>query len=128
MLFRSVVNLNDRAVLMRNEGGNGQHWLYVQLVGQAGSRDGVGALIEITSGDRRQRRRINGAGSYLSHSDLRAQFGLGQSERVDAVDITWPNGSTQRLQDVPANKLLVVYQNGSHRAVDLRSNPYALQP
>ncbi len=123
-----VVNLNDRAVLMRNEGGNRQNWLYVQLIGRADSRDGVGALIEVTSGDVRQRRRINGAGSYLSHSDLRAQFGLGAAERIDAVDITWPNGTNQRLLDLAANQLLVVHQGGSHSAINLRSNPYTIQP
>ena len=115
-----VVNLDDRATLMRNDGGNKNNWLYVSLVGSTDTSDGVGALIEINSGANDQWRRVHGSGSYLSHSDLRAHFGLGQEQRVESIKINWRTGSVQTVQDIPSNCLLVVYQDGAHDVVPLR--------
>ena len=115
-----VVNLDDRATLMRNDGGNKNNWLYVRLVGSTDTSDGVGALIEMNSGAINQWRRVHGSGSYLSHSDLRAHFGLGQKQRVESIKITWRTGTVQTVQDIPANCLLVVYQDGAHEVNPLR--------
>jgi len=115
-----VVNLDDKATLMRNDGGNKRNWLYVRLVGTEDTRDGVGALIEIDGGPNKQWRRIHGSGSYLSHSDLRAHFGLGAEQRVGSVKITWRTGSVQTVRDIPANHLLVVHQDGFHEVLPLQ--------
>ena len=115
-----VVNLDDKATLMRNDGGNKSNWLYVRLVGTEDTRDGVGALIEIDGVPNKQWRRVHGSGSYLSHSDLRAHFGLGAQQRVGSVKITWRTGSVQTVRDIPTNHLLVVHQDGSHEVLPLQ--------
>lgn len=122
-----VVDLNDASTLLRNEGGHAKNWLVVRLFGRADNRDGVGAHIRLRAGGRNQWRDINGAGSYLSHSDLRAHFGLGAASRIEEIDVTWPNGSTTTLRDLPINKLLVIDQGGQHAVLSLGANPFDAQ-
>jgi len=68
----------------------------------------MGARIRVVSGATSQIREIAGGGSYLSQSDLRANFGLGKAKRVELVEIAWPSGQKQSFKDVEANKLYFV--------------------
>lgn len=103
-----VNNLDQEPTLLRNEGGNAQHWLRVQVEGGEGiNRDGVGTRVRVHTAAGMQQRTIGGAGSYLSYSDPRAHFGLGQAQRA-AVEIRWPDGKIEQLGEVPADQLLVV--------------------
>jgi hypothetical protein len=119
-----VVELNDTPTLLRNDGGNAKNWLVIQVLGREDNRDGLGTRIRLQASGSQQWRTINGAASYLSHNDLRAHFGLGKTARVDRVDITWPNGSTYAVEDIPANKLLVIRQGRGHALLDLGANPF----
>jgi hypothetical protein len=103
-----LVNLNDRAVLLRNEGGNRKSWLTIELIGTAGSRDAVGARVVVNAGDRSQVAQKTSSSSYLSQNDHRLHFGLGDSERVDSVEIKWPSGTSQILRDIRARQILTV--------------------
>jgi len=94
--------------LLRNEGGNRQHWLTVRTVGTKSNRDGIGARLELWAGGRRQVREVASGASYLSTHDLRVHFGLGTSERVDRLDIYWPSGQVDRWKDLDADQFLVV--------------------
>ena len=67
---------------------------------------------------RSQWRTISGAGSYLSASDIRAHFGLGETPRVEKVEVTWPDGTTRTVVDLPANRLLVIRQGGEYEVVE----------
>mgnify|MGYP001410444210 CR=1 FL=1 len=67
---------------------------------------------------------VRGSGSYLSHNDTRAHFGIGKSLELDSVDVIWPSGFHQRIWNVPANKLLVVRENETHAVCEHGSNPY----
>ena len=119
-----VVNLNDTPSLLRNDGGNSHNWLTVQVFGTRVNRDGVGARIRLVAGGKTQWRTINGASSYLSHNDIRAHFGLDKQERVDLIELTWPDGTTQSVSHVPANHLLVVRQEEGHAILKMGANPY----
>ena len=96
----------------------------VQVLGRADNRDGLGTRIGLQAAGQHQWRTINGAGSYLSHSDLRAHFGLGATRAIDRVEIAFPNGSTYAVENVPANKLLVVRQGQGHAVLELGANPF----
>ena len=61
-----------------------------------------------------QWRTITGAGSYLSHSDMRAHFGLATAQKVDQIDIVWPNGTMTTLRDLPANRHIEIDQSGDY--------------
>ena len=119
-----VVELNDAPTLLRNDGGNAGNYLVVQVFGREDNRDGVGARISLQAGGKPQWRTVNGAASYLSHSDLRVHFGLGATQAIDRVEITYPNGSTYAIENVPANKLLVVRQGQGHALLELGANPF----
>ena len=100
------------AHLLRNQGGNRNHWIQVRLAGTVSNRDGIGALVTMKSGSTTQRRYRRTGSSYLSQSDPRLFFGLGQSNRVDRLEVHWPSGITQVLEDVAAGQLLVVREPG----------------
>ncbi len=98
------------AHLLRNQGGNRNHWLRIRLVGSASNRDGIGALVTVKSGSTTQRRYRRSGSSYLSESDPRLTFGLGDANQADRLEVRWPSGATQVLEDVPAGRLLVVQE------------------
>ncbi len=105
-----AINCNERpAVILRNEGGNGNHWLMLDLVGSASNRDGIGAKIRVVSESGLvQHAMVSRAGSYLSSNDKRAHFGLGGSKRASLVEIAWPSGTLQKLKDVTGDRILKV--------------------
>jgi len=103
--------LNGPAVILRNEGGDGNHWLLVNTVGTAGNRDGIGARIRIVSeSGLEQHGLVTTAGSYQSSNDKRVHFGLGQDTMVKLLEITWPGGSVQTLRNVKADQVLTVME------------------
>lgn len=109
-----VANNGDPPLLLHNSAGNGNNFLNFKLVGKKSNRDAMGARIRIVSGTMSQIREIAGGGSYLSQSDLRANFGLGKAKRADIVEITWPGGQKQTFHDVEADKFYTV-EEGSEQ-------------
>ncbi len=103
-----IVNSNSPPTLLRNDGGNRNHWLMVKAIGTTSNRDGIGARITVVTGPSVQIREIKGGGSYLSQNDPRAHFGLGASRKVDLLEIRWPSGIVDRIRDIEANRLITV--------------------
>jgi hypothetical protein len=108
-----AINCNDgHAVILHNEGGNGNHWLSLKLVGKKSNRDGIGATIALVpEGGGEQYAFVSTCGSYLSASDQRAHFGLGSSRKASSIEIKWPSGIVQRLESVAADQILVVHES-----------------
>ena len=102
-----VVNCKDQpAVLLRNE-GNSSNWLIVDLEGSRSNRDGIGARVRVVSESGAEQHAVaSAAGSYLSSNDRRLHFGLGASEQVELVEISWPSGAIQRTERALANQIL----------------------
>jgi hypothetical protein len=103
-----VLNINGGPRLYRNDGGNRQNWLMIRCIGTIGNRDAIGARIRVTVGDLTQTRDIRSTSGYLSQSDPRAHFGLGGATKADRVEIRWPGGQTQVMEDVAANQVLTI--------------------
>jgi hypothetical protein len=103
-----VANVNASPVLLRNDGGNESHWLSVRTVGRSSNRDGIGARLILKAGPLSQIREIKTASGYLSSNDPRAHFGLGSLDTVDLLEIRWPSGVIQKMENVPAGQFLVV--------------------
>ena len=105
-----VVNSNNRpAILLRNGGGNGNHWLLVETAGTRSSRDGIGAKIRVvTASGLSLHAMVSPAGSYLSSNDKRMHFGLGQDRTARLLEITWPSGQVQKLENVQADQILKI--------------------
>lgn len=106
-----VLNLNDRAKLLRNDGGNSNNWLKLHLRLAGGRIDAIGARVTVTAGGVTQFRDFIGVIGYLSQGDPRAHFGLGGATKADLVEIRWPDRTVQRLESVPANQILTVVQD-----------------
>ena len=98
-----------RAYLFHNEGGT-NHSLRIKLVGTKSNRDGIGAVITVTSGGDKQTKMVRSGSSYLSQSELVATFGVGQNRKVDSIEIQWPSGQTDKLSNVSAGQTVTVQE------------------
>jgi len=101
-------NRGDFPSLLRNDGGNANHWLSVQLIGTKSNRDGIGASLKLTSAGFVQFEQAKGGMSYMSASDPRIHFGLGKRMKIEALEITWPSGQVDRLTDVPIDRIIAI--------------------
>ena len=109
-LMDIAINCNDgHAIILHNRGGNGNHWLMLNLTGTSSNRDATGSKIRlVTDSGQQQTRFVSTAGSYISASDKRAHFGLGPSKKLKLIEITWPSGIVQRLEPVAVDQILKV--------------------
>ncbi len=112
-----VGNDGDPPLLIHNGGAKGNHFVNFKLVGTKSNRDAMGARIKLRAGPLSQIREIAGGGSYLSQSDLRANFGLGQQTRADTVEVTWPSGLRQVFKDVEADKFYLIEEGRDQLAL-----------
>ncbi len=111
----AVVTTNDGAAyLLHNETTTTNHWLTLSLVGHRSNRDGIGAEIKLTTSAGSQYITVSTAGSYLSSSDKRAHFGLGSETAAKSIQIHWPSGIVQTLENVRADQILKVDEPISH--------------
>jgi hypothetical protein len=103
-----VVSVNNgRTRLFRNEGGNKNHWIRLDLAGngKTTNRPAIGAKVELKAGELVCRRQLFPSKSYLSSMELPLTFGLGNVERVDQVTITWSSGKTKTLKDLKPDRI-----------------------
>jgi hypothetical protein len=106
-----VSTLDDRARVLRNEGGGG-HWLQIRLEGRKSNRDGIGAEVRVvTASGALRHATARTAGSYLSSCDRRVHFGLGPETQVRSVEVRWPSGIVQRLADVKGDQILSIVES-----------------
>jgi hypothetical protein len=103
-----IVNLNDRGVLLRNNKGNDRNWLLLDLRGTSSNRDGIGARIRITAGETVQTAQKRSTTGYLSQNDPRIHIGLGRNLRADRIEVLWPSGIKQLMENVAAGQILTV--------------------
>lgn len=84
------------------------HWLGTLTVGIRSSQDGMGAKIKVTTASGTRYRHVNTAVGYGGASERRVPFGLGRDTVVTRVEIRWPSGAVQALENVPVDQGLVV--------------------
>ncbi|MGD0668048.1 MAG: CRTAC1 family protein [Bryobacteraceae bacterium] len=99
-----IINTNNGpAHLLRNDGGNRNHWLSVRLAGTRSNRDGIGAVVRLESAGGKQWNMVRSGSSYCSQSDLALTFGLGK-DTIANLQVDWPSGARQHFQNVAANQ------------------------
>ncbi|HWZ81027.1 MAG TPA: CRTAC1 family protein [Terriglobales bacterium] len=103
-----VENIDGAPVILYNEGASSNHWITLQLVGTRSNRLALGAKVRVMAGPVSQVDEVRSGGSYLSQNDLRVHFGLGNAEKVDRVEIRWPSGGVQMLNNVAPDHIYVV--------------------
>ncbi len=102
-----VNNCGGPPQLLRNDGGNRNHSITIELRGHRSNRSGVGALIEVFSHGKRRVFQALGGGSHMSASDPRIHVGLGETEIVDEIRIRWPSGLVDRVARVKAGQRIL---------------------
>jgi hypothetical protein len=99
-----VSNVGQRALVLRNDGGNASHWIGIRTTGTRSNRDGIGCRVKVVSASGTSYHTVTTAVGYLSASDKRLVVGLGAASSASLVEIRWPSGVVQSLKDVPAGK------------------------
>ena len=106
-----INNQNEPPALLQMAQRPPGHWLIVSLTGKHSNRSAIGAKVRITAAGRTQASEVRSGGSYLSQSDLRLHFGLGNATRVDRIEILWPDGSRQTKESVPVDRVIRIAQS-----------------
>jgi hypothetical protein len=105
-----VSNNGEAPLLLRNNGGNRNNWLGLQLVATKSNTAGVGAAITWQAGTSKRSRLKTGGGSYLSSHDPREILGVGAATKIDWVEIRWPSGKIDKLTNLPMNRYVKVVE------------------
>jgi enediyne biosynthesis protein E4 len=103
-----VITVNNGTPrLFRNDGGNKNHWIRLVLTGngKTSNRDAIGAKVELKTGGLSCRRQLFPSKSYLSSVELPMTFGLGKTDHVDEISVTWPSGKVTTLKDLQVDRL-----------------------
>ena len=106
-----VTNWNQTADLLRNEGGNLNNWIQINVVGTKSNKSGIGTRIKLVAGNLKQYQEVQSGGSYLAFSDLRTHFGVGNAKRIDLVEILWPSGHIDKYKDLAVNHRFIATEN-----------------
>jgi enediyne biosynthesis protein E4 len=105
----AVVTTNDGAAhILHNETTTQNHWILLKLVGHKSNRDAIGANVTLLTNSGSQYATVSTTSSYLSASDKRVQFGLGQEKTIRKIEIRWPSGIIQTLNDISADQILQI--------------------
>jgi enediyne biosynthesis protein E4 len=120
-----VSNMNAAPELLRHARKNPHHSILVRTIGTKSNRDGIGAEVRVIAGNLVQCDAVRSGGSYLSSSDLRLHFGLGLHTAIDRLEIRWPSGLTETLENPPIDRILVLKEGAGLVASTpfLRSRP-----
>ena len=101
-----VTALGARTEVWLNASENNHRWLAVELEGTASNRDGIGALVQVSTSEGTQFNTATSSVGYASSSAGAVHFGLGDSASVDSVTVVWPSGATQTVRNVRPNQVL----------------------
>ena len=104
-----VANVNQKAYILRNDGGNRRAWLGIETTGGRSNRDGLGCRVKVVSASGvAQHYTVNTAVGYQSASDKRLIIGLDENQSARLVEIHWPGGAVQKLENVKSRQMLKV--------------------
>lgn len=104
-----LVNNNGGAPqLLRNDGGNRNHWIQIFLIGTKSNRDAIGARVKLVAGNLTLYDQKKGGMSYQSAQDPRLHFGLADRQTVDLIEVRWPSGAATKLQNLKADQVITI--------------------
>ncbi len=101
-----VINaINELPQLLRCDAAGGNNWIKLKLIGVKSNRSAIGARVRCVTADHERIDEVRSGGSYFSQNDLRVHFGLGKAEEVDLLEIFWPSGQRDRIENLAANRI-----------------------
>ena len=114
-----IWNRNEPPSLLRNDLKSSHHWLQVKLTGTKSNRAAIGATVALKAGARKQVQPVLSQTSFLSASDLRLHFGLGDETTVSELVVRWPTGVREKFVVTRVDRLLSLVE-GSGAVLGLR--------
>jgi hypothetical protein len=110
-----IGNNGEAPVLLKNNAGEGNHWLGVTLRGTTCNRDAIGAILTWTFGDQKRTRFKIGGGSYLSAHDPREVLGIGRATAIDSLEIKWPapSGKVETFKNLPIDRYVTITEGST---------------
>jgi hypothetical protein len=107
-----IGNNGGAPVLLKNNAGDGHHWIGLKLQGTTCNRDAIGATLTWSAGGKQRSRYKASAGSYLSSHDMREVLGLGTATKLDWLEIKWasPSSRVERFTDVPIDRYVTIVE------------------
>lgn len=104
-----VINpINALPELLHNETKSVNNWITIKTVGVKSNRSGIGARLKCTTEEGSQIEEVRSGGSYYSQNDMRVHFGVGRAAKVKSLEIKWPGGTVETLNNLAVNQILVV--------------------
>jgi enediyne biosynthesis protein E4 len=103
-----ILNVGEPPTLLRNHLANGNHWVEFKLEGTKSNRAAIGTRLTIRTGKLLQFNEVRGGASYLSQNDLRLHFGLGSNTKIDSIEISWPSGLAERLNNLAVDQIYTI--------------------
>jgi len=116
-----ITNNGGAVQVLLNDGGNRNNALLVRAIGTKSNRDGIGARLRLTAGAKTLVDQVTSGSSYLAQNDLRVHFGLGAATKADRLEIAWPSGRVDVLENLPANHVITVREGQG----EIRRVPFA---
>ncbi len=110
-----LLNVGEPPSLLLNANNDGNHRVLFRLIGTKSNRAAIGARVTIHAGGVRQIGEVRGGGSYLSQNDLRLHFGLGKTAKMESVEIRWPSGKVETLENVAADSIYTIVEGSGIR-------------
>ncbi len=108
-----IMNMNEPPSLLRNDYTGANGWIAVQLQGAQTNPHGVGAIVRVTTRGRTQAQAVLSQASYYSHNDVRLHFGLGASRSADRIEVRWPSGIIDTVNDVKGGQVLTIREGAA---------------
>ena len=105
-----ISNTDASPTLLRNDGGNRNHWIGIRAVGMQSNKSAIGTSVKVTVDGIIQVKEITGGAGYASASDLRLLFGIGEARVVDKIEVKWPTGKTLTKRQVKANQYVTIIE------------------
>jgi hypothetical protein len=103
-----ISNIDDGPQLLENSGGNNAGWIELKLIGTKSNRDAIGAQVRVQAGDLVQYDHVRAGAGFLSSNDPRLHFGLGEHKTINSIEIRWPSGAVEKLQDIKTDRIVAI--------------------
>src|SRR4029077_6146316 len=105
-----LLNVGEAPSLLKNMNADGFHLVLFKLIGTKSNRAAIGARVTIRAAGVKQFSEVHGGASYLSQNDLRLHFGLGAATKMDTVEVRWPTGKVETLENVAADAIYTIVE------------------
>ncbi len=106
----SHVDLKASASLLRNDGGNRNHWLGITLIGKQGRASAIASTVTVYAGEKKQVFVNQWANGYLSNMDPRIHIGLGSISEIDRIEVQWNGGTKETYSNITADQYIHIQE------------------